>query len=398
MVNYKGPQADDPFPLRGGRYNPNRPEEKPAKVGSELYNFSPFEGRVYGYFQPPGRGGRDEIGLHLDKLGATRGAKEINDVTVIWTALRGKGDVVVVGWYESARVMKFRTHRPEGGPWTGGPSPYSNFYYCSTAEADAHLIHEEDRFSGVQRGKGGLGRNFRYGTTSQGGIRDRWVSGILRQIATIRAGARAPPAPGSTPATMQPPRRRRQLGGSTKETPGSTGTTSDAWAGMDWHALVRADFHDEFNGNVVYDREAHSVRYQRIHGSVTSSLEKALRLEGWLVTSSVHFDLYSRDRATGESYLFEVKTNPSRSSQYSALGQLTFYREMFRAEDQPRSIAVIPGPMDRVARRAFTNQRIGLLDYTIDGSNRVDFAWDRLTRPWDRPARAALPRIPVKTA
>ncbi|MFZ3214283.1 MAG: hypothetical protein WA188_22480 [Terriglobales bacterium] len=66
--------------------------------GSEIFNFKPYKGRMYGFGRPPGpRHGA----IKLEKLGAHSRAEKVNGVTVVWVA-----NSRIVGWYKNATVYR----------------------------------------------------------------------------------------------------------------------------------------------------------------------------------------------------------------------------------------------------------------------------------------------------
>lgn len=126
--------------------------------GHEIYNFEPFEGKVYGYVQPP-RSGYNQPhgpGIKIERLGGSAGDDSISGVLAIWVATSPQGGSYVVGWYRNATV--FRHWQP--------PPPHANrhydgqdlgYYVCSPVE-DAVLLHPDERLLQVPRGESGMGQ------------------------------------------------------------------------------------------------------------------------------------------------------------------------------------------------------------------------------------------------
>lgn len=70
--------------------------------GGEMFNFQPFQSRIYGYVEP-GDGRR----IDITRLGARRSAGSVSGILVIWVARhKDKSETVVVGWYKNAKVYR----------------------------------------------------------------------------------------------------------------------------------------------------------------------------------------------------------------------------------------------------------------------------------------------------
>ena len=97
MKRYQGADDDDPTigPHRHLQYN---------KFGHECFNFLPRNGKCYGYVP---------TGVDISNLGASRGAKFVEDVACVWVAKDPERNArVIVGWYNGSRV--FRSSKPSG--------------------------------------------------------------------------------------------------------------------------------------------------------------------------------------------------------------------------------------------------------------------------------------------
>lgn len=129
----------------GGRYNKHA-------VGHEVCNFTNNKGTVYGYVQPVG----DSI--KIERLGASKGDKKINGVTVVWTASPETGGTVVVGWYEDAIV--FRDLQPIEEPHVRQKKSGVASYRVSAPFNKATLLPIEQRELIIPRAvKGGIGKS-----------------------------------------------------------------------------------------------------------------------------------------------------------------------------------------------------------------------------------------------
>ena len=123
MNNYSGISGDA---IKGGfKYL------KDHKEGHEAYNFSPKNGKCYG-FAPI----MTET-INIDRLGAQPEDVSIDDVTIVWTAKREGFGKCVVGWYNNATVYRSsKTRMVKGKEW---------YYYAKTDEHHAVLIPPDER-------------------------------------------------------------------------------------------------------------------------------------------------------------------------------------------------------------------------------------------------------------
>lgn len=90
--NYDG-SADD-RPVNGGAFNKNH-------IGAEIHNFKDFNGKYYGFVEPGGS-------LHIERLGCAESDESIEDVLVVFVALKTKKErcSVIVGWYKHATIFR----------------------------------------------------------------------------------------------------------------------------------------------------------------------------------------------------------------------------------------------------------------------------------------------------
>lgn len=103
MERYQG--ADGDRPIGGGRFVVD------YGFGHEVYNFHPFNGRLYGYVRAPGSSDT----INIDRLSArVRLKPAIPGVTAIWVATSPLDRTTyVVGWYNNATVYR-KNRDPEG--------------------------------------------------------------------------------------------------------------------------------------------------------------------------------------------------------------------------------------------------------------------------------------------
>jgi 5-methylcytosine-specific restriction protein A len=142
MNNYDGIQGDSI--KRGGAYNK-------TAVGLEVCNFTPCDGKVYGYVQSTGR-------IAVKRLGATHFSDHADGVTVVWTAGPDGGGTAIVGWYTNATVFRDLQHIPSPSR-KHRDNNVSEYRIVAEAES-AYLISPEKRSFFVPRGKkGGMGQS-----------------------------------------------------------------------------------------------------------------------------------------------------------------------------------------------------------------------------------------------
>jgi hypothetical protein len=126
--------------------------------GHEIFNFQPFNGRVYGYVQPPGRKNQwQEAQISLERLGGSRADEFIRGVLVLWVATTPFGGASVVGWYRNATVYRRWQPAPPGSDRKHGDVECG--YYVVGDAADAALLPPDKRIVSVpQQGKGAFGQ------------------------------------------------------------------------------------------------------------------------------------------------------------------------------------------------------------------------------------------------
>ena len=134
--------------------------------GGEIFNFLPFEGYMYGCFQPPGRESVPYINriIRIERLGATASSAAVDGVLVGWAARKPyEGGTYIVGWYKNATVF-----RQWQKPPVGSGREYKGDqlgYYVKAKVDDFILLPPERRLLQVPRasapenhGKGGIGQ------------------------------------------------------------------------------------------------------------------------------------------------------------------------------------------------------------------------------------------------
>lgn len=139
MDHYRGVNKDDKVIWMGRQLD--------VKGWWEVFNFEPSGGRYYGglYLE---RGGKPTT-IHLERLGAG-GADKVDNVLVVWAAVRPKFGLVVVGWYDNATVFRTRQQMQLGNR--------TRHYYVTARTADSVLLDVDERLLRVPTGKGAMGQ------------------------------------------------------------------------------------------------------------------------------------------------------------------------------------------------------------------------------------------------
>lgn len=147
MKYYAGITEEDK-PLNGGKY------VKENNEGGEVYNFSPYNHKCYGYVMHYGNE------LHIERYDKTlKNHSETTEMTVVWVASDGTGSKIV-GWYEHAKM--YREWQAYWDPEFGGDKVYD--YNFVADEKNCYLIDEDKRKFIIPRapraGKGrGMGQS-----------------------------------------------------------------------------------------------------------------------------------------------------------------------------------------------------------------------------------------------
>jgi hypothetical protein len=165
MHYYHGVMPDDIGPVGGGSYNKEN-------IGSEVVNFKPFQGHVYGYFEPLGK-------TSLERIESGTGLQEtLDNVLVIFVAKRPRGGQVIVGWYRNATVMRNSRKSP---PQLGGKGRVHNVVAKAT---NAFLLPSSRRIQQVPVGAGGMGQaNMCYPLREDGGSKvGPWMRAGVRFV------------------------------------------------------------------------------------------------------------------------------------------------------------------------------------------------------------------------
>jgi hypothetical protein len=96
MTYYAGPQAGDEKPIGGG-------ENNKKNIGHEIFNFTNFGGRLYGFVSTP------KGHISFERIGPTSGKQDrLDDVLVVFVARQR-----IIGWY-LGRILPSRPERRVG--------------------------------------------------------------------------------------------------------------------------------------------------------------------------------------------------------------------------------------------------------------------------------------------
>jgi len=149
MKEYRG-ITDSDKPQRGGKFIPEH------GYGSEIYNFQPFEDRLYGFVEPGYK--PQPRCIDIKKLGASKTASSVSGILVVWVArdpMRPR--TVVVGWYKDATVYRER-RAARIGSTRMLPSGTQAKYFVLAEEQNCELVPAHKRNHEIPRGgKGELG-------------------------------------------------------------------------------------------------------------------------------------------------------------------------------------------------------------------------------------------------
>lgn len=143
MDFYKGIKDD---PITGGGKHVNN-----EGWGGEMFNFKPFENRLYGYVQPKiDRKYQNPSKIKLEKISGLKTDERISDVTVVWTATNpNNGGTYIVGWYKNATVYRYAQTAPKNSK-----RKYRNKtlgFYVTAKVKDSTLLPVDERIVYIKR-------------------------------------------------------------------------------------------------------------------------------------------------------------------------------------------------------------------------------------------------------
>jgi hypothetical protein len=133
----------------------------------------------------------------------------------------------------------------------------------------------------------------------------------------------------------------------------------DGETAADFSDLSDFVYTDEHSGQSVTERNDPVIR-ERTHGIVVNALAQELRDRNIKIGNDRNRDLFIHNRGQIIT-LFEIKTNSSTQSLYSAVGQLLLYSIPIGSE--VKLIAVLPDKLSKSVSRKFHSLGIDILYY-----------------------------------
>jgi hypothetical protein len=133
--------------------------------GHEMFNFLPFNGRMYGYVRPTGGGADSEFvdgaGIKLERVvTAAKRDRELPGVLVVWVSSPPEGGTFIVGWYRNATVCREHQSPPNGSNRDHKGEQFG--YYVSAAAEDIRRLEATARnfpFPYIQKDGWGIGQS-----------------------------------------------------------------------------------------------------------------------------------------------------------------------------------------------------------------------------------------------
>lgn len=120
------------------------------------------------------------------------------------------------------------------------------------------------------------------------------------------------------------------------------------------------EFNPEYSGvRQTYNLQGQVTAYVP-HGSIVDALKTAINSLGKDAYNTGAIDLLVGHEGS-ITHLFEIKTEPSTTNIYQAVGQLMFHGAL--AKNQPRRILVIPGTLSTETKARLKNLDIDVLPY-----------------------------------
>lgn len=153
MKHYRGVTDDDPI-SGGGRFVDEN------QFGHEMFNFLPFNGRVYGYCRNTRSGKQNDAqgsGIKLERLGGHKTDRQLDGVLVVWLAKRNPSRTEIVGWYRNATAYRYWQEAPEKSNRVFKGEAFG--FHVSAGAGDAILLPSERReFVIPRKGPGIIGQ------------------------------------------------------------------------------------------------------------------------------------------------------------------------------------------------------------------------------------------------
>ncbi len=180
MNYYRGNTEKDPI-KKGGKFIDENGH------GYEIWNFLPFNGRMYGYVQPGGKGDYFSRLINIDNLGAPK-QNSVDNVLSVWLASHPeKGGTWVIGWYENSTVYRTYQEAPIDSNRNSGDSEDQFGYWVTAKEEDCVCLPVDERALQAPRGKDGIGQSNVWYAPSQEKITIEFREKVEKLISQYRA-------------------------------------------------------------------------------------------------------------------------------------------------------------------------------------------------------------------
>jgi hypothetical protein len=168
-------------------YRGNTDKDPIEKDRYEMWNFLPFNGRMYGYVQPVGKGDYFSRSIDIDKLGAPK-QNSVDNVLSVWLASHLKGGTWVIGWYENSTVYRKYQEAPIDSNRNSGDSEDQFGYWVTAKEEDCVCLPVDERTLQAPRGeKGGIGQSHVWYAPSQENITIEFREKVEKLISQYQA-------------------------------------------------------------------------------------------------------------------------------------------------------------------------------------------------------------------
>lgn len=180
-MNYYQGITDKDSLEKGGKF-PNK-----NGYGYEIFNFLPFNGRMYGYVQPGGKDDYFSRSINIDNLGAPK-QNSVDNILSVWLASHPeKGGTWVIGWYENSTVYRTYQQAPINSNRSFGDSRFQFGYWVTAKEEDCVCLPVDERTLQAPRGKNGIGQSNVWYAQSQENITIEFREKVEKLISQYRA-------------------------------------------------------------------------------------------------------------------------------------------------------------------------------------------------------------------
>jgi len=148
MRRYQGTSGDTM--TGGGSYVADN------EFGYEAFNFLPYKGWEYGFFEPGSDKEENRHSIRIERLGADVNDDHLEGIIAVWVAANPRtGGTYIVGWYRNATIYRHVQETPDDmRVFDGNRLEFS----VKAKKKDCTLLKEDARVFRIPRGKKGLGR------------------------------------------------------------------------------------------------------------------------------------------------------------------------------------------------------------------------------------------------